>query len=160
MRAHYRVAALAARFARQRGGGRFRALRVGETRDAEGGHHARDRRNADERCPPPRRDRYTLTHGATPSRNNGTRMTRTRRISWAWLPRSGWKLEKDRCTVCTRVQRIATCRRALPNRSSNPEHGHVIFDPVGSPERSGKDQENQADETQRKREVAARGTDL
>jgi hypothetical protein len=43
---------------------------------------------------------------------------------------------------------------------SNPEHGHVIFGPAGSPERSGKDQENQADETQRKREVAGRGTDL
>jgi hypothetical protein len=42
----------------------------------------------------------------------------------------------------------------------NPEHGHVISDPAGSPERSGKDQENQADETQRKREVAGRGTDL
>src|SRR5262245_52350757 len=38
-----------------------------------------------------------------------------------------------------------------------PEHGHVIFDPAGQPERSGKDQENQADETQRKREVAGRG---
>jgi hypothetical protein len=42
----------------------------------------------------------------------------------------------------------------------NPEHSNVISDPVGSPERSGKDQENQADETQRKREVAGRGTDL
>jgi len=40
---------------------------------------------------------------------------------------------------------------------SNPEHGNVIFDPVGQPERSGKDQENQADETQPKREVAAPG---
>jgi hypothetical protein len=62
------------------GGGRFRALRVGETRDAEGGHHARDSRNADQ-CSPPRRDRYNLTHGATPSRKSGTRMTRTRRVA-------------------------------------------------------------------------------
>src|SRR5262245_36663679 len=73
-RAHYRVAALAARFARQRGGGRSLALSVRKTRDPEGGHHARDRRNADQRCPPPRRDRHTLTHGANPSRNSGTRM--------------------------------------------------------------------------------------
>jgi hypothetical protein len=43
---------------------------------------------------------------------------------------------------------------------SDPEHANVIFDPVGSPERSGKDQENQAGETERKREVAGRGTDL
>jgi hypothetical protein len=43
---------------------------------------------------------------------------------------------------------------------SNPEHGNVIFDPVGQPERSGKDQENQADETERQRKVAGRGTDL
>jgi len=43
---------------------------------------------------------------------------------------------------------------------SNLEHANVIFDPAGSPERSGKHQENQADETERKREVAGRGTDL